>query len=320
MGTLASRSFTAAAVALTIFACGDEDESAGSGPPTDATMTAISSTICQKYSECTSEFVLQIAYGTADGCTARGKQQFNLDIKANGYSVTDANANACLAAVKSLSCADLLDNRLPDACHFKGALADGSNCTTDSQCASGSCFVDDTATCGKCGPRAALGASCTNSNCEYGLRCNATKLCTDGSLGASCAADSDCHAFSLCRGGVCTALLEESAACVTNPGNKEPPCNILKGLFCSPASLLDPNGTCKKGTVKLVANGEKCGVLSLVPVEFGACTNGECIEDRCQAHIADGAACTGVDKQPKCQEPAKCRAGTCALKDPVVCK
>ena len=38
------------------------------------------------------------------------------------------------------------------------------------------------------------------------------------------------------------------------------------------------------------------------------------------AHIADGAACTGLDKQPKCQEPAKCRAGTCALKDPVVCK
>lgn len=322
MGTFSSRAFAvvAAGTVIGLVACGNDDTSAGSGPPSDTTITSLANTYCQKISECTSDFAIQIAYGSLDGCKARAKTQFQLDIKGAGYGVTDANANSCLTAVQTTTCDDLLDNNTPSACRFKGSLADGSNCTNDGQCQSGSCFISDSATCGKCGPRTASGADCTNSNCDYGLKCNATNLCTNGALGATCTKDSDCHAFTQCRGGVCTALLEEGAACKVKPGATDSSCNGVKGLFCFPKNLLDPNGTCTKVKITFVAAGEKCGFKALSPPEVTACTNGECVNDVCVTHIADGAACTGIDGQPKCEEPAKCRANVCALKDPATCK
>jgi hypothetical protein len=321
------RTFTSRAVALgctatlvALVACGDDDPSAGAGTPNDATMSALSETFCQKLSECTSDFAMQIAYGSLDGCKARFKAQLQLDIKSAGYGVTDIGANSCLTALKGVACTDLLDNKTPDACKFKGSLADGSNCTADAECQSGSCFIDDAAACGKCGPRTGAGADCTNSQCDYGLKCNATKLCTNGALGASCTKDTDCHAFTQCRGGVCTALLEEGAACKTKPGANDASCNILKGLFCLPKNLLDPDGTCTKVSISFVGAGEKCGFKSLNPPAATACTNAECTNEVCVPHVADGAPCTGVEGQPKCEEPAKCRAGVCSLKDSTKCK
>lgn len=323
MGTFTSRAIalTVTGTLIGLVACGDSDDSAGAGPPNDATMSALADTFCQKFSECTSDFAMQIGYGSLDGCKARIKAQFQLDIKSAGYGVTDIGANSCLTTLKGVACADLLDNKTPDACKFKGSLADGSNCTADAQCSSGSCFIADSATCGKCGPRTASGADCTNSNCDYGLKCNATNLCTNGALGAACTKDSDCHAFTLCRAGVCTALLEEGAACKTSPGANDSACNIIKGLFCLPKALLSPDGTCTKVTVNFVGAGEKCGGFTSVnPPTTNACTNGECTGGVCVPHLADGAACTGIDGQPKCADPAKCRANVCSLKDPTQCK
>jgi hypothetical protein len=321
MTSFSARFFALSAVGITLLACGDDDTAAiPPSPPTDATQSQLAGLFCQKATECTSDLFIQIAYRDADGCKARVKSQLALDVKSNGYGVTDSSLQTCIAAAQSVACTDILAGKVPDSCKFVGSLADGTNCTADAQCRTGSCFLDDKAACGKCGPRAALGADCTNSQCDYGLKCNATKICTDGAVGAACTVDSDCRSLTYCRKGVCTAPLPEGAACVTRPGTTDPPCDLSKALFCFPNQLLDPNGTCKKVTVSVANNGEKCGLKSLAPPEVIVCTNGDCINDLCVAHLADGAACTDADGQPKCQEPAKCRAGFCSLKDSNTCK
>lgn len=321
MTPFASRLFAGALLGALALACGSDDDSAGSGPPTDATMSAIADVYCQKASECSSDLLLRVAYGSIDTCKARFKAQLQLDVKASGYGVSDAQATACQLALKTITCADVFGDNPPATCRFTGGLTDGSNCTSDAQCQSGSCFIDKTAACGKCGPRAAKGADCTSSQCAYGLRCNATKICTDGGLGATCSQDSDCNPLTYCKGGVCTAPIgSEGTACVVKPGANDPVCDPTKALFCLPKTLGDVNGTCTKVTVSSAATGEKCGFKSLTPPEVILCTNGECISDKCVARLADGATCTGADGDPQCQEPAECRGGVCSLKDPTSCK
>jgi len=191
-----------------------------------------------------------------------------------------------------------------------GTLADGTSCTDDAQCVSGSCFIDDAATCGKCSPRAALGADCTNAKCEGGLTCGSGKKCSNGQAGEACGKDEDCRALTSCRAGVCVEPLQEGVAC-KEPADVNAPCDLSKALFC----VADK---CTKATIAVANNGEKCGLTSDSPLGVTLCSSGECVAEKCVPHAADGTTCTtGSDT---CQAPAKCRNGICALKDPNLCK
>lgn len=296
-------------VGLTVLACGGTGDGNVFVAVTPTTLQALSGTFCNKAAECTSDILINVVYGSADTCRARLLQQLQLGSKGQGYGVSEAGAAACNTALGSASCQDVLNGVVPDACKFTGTLADGTSCSDDAQCASGACFVDPAATCGKCGPRSPLGADCTNSSCERGLKCGSNKKCTDGTAGATCAKDDDCRAFTSCRGGVCVAPLQEGAACTA--GDENTPCDLTKALFCQA-------GTCKKVPLTSVGNGEKCGATSLSPLTIALCTNGECTDDKCVPRAADGTTCTAA--ADNCQAPAECRNGTCALLDPNVCK
>ena len=64
MRTFTSRAlaFGSTATLVALVACGDDDSSAPAAPPSDATMTALSEALCQKYAECTSDYAMQIGY------------------------------------------------------------------------------------------------------------------------------------------------------------------------------------------------------------------------------------------------------------------
>lgn len=302
--------FTTTSVLVTIFACGG---SSGDGSSfvaiTPTTMQALAGSLCSKTAECLSDVLVQAAYGSAETCRARVLQQFQLASKGDGYGISEQTGAACNTALGSVNCQDLLSGIVPDVCKFTGTLADGTSCADDAQCVSGSCFVDDTATCGKCGPRAALGADCTNSNCERGLKCGSDKKCTNGNPGSPCGKQEDCRILTACREGTCKDVLQEGAAC-TNGKPESIPCDLTKALFCV-------ENVCKKAAISVAGTDEKCGLTSASPLTVTLCNTGECSADKCRAWAADGAACT---TEGDCQDPAKCRNGKCALKDPLACK
>lgn len=287
-------------------------------PISATTQEALAGTLCNKQEECVSEFFHDIAYGSSDGCRARLTTQIQVDARAPGYAVSEEGGAACNAALGAASCDDVLTGRLPAACDFRGSLADGASCTADAQCESGSCFLASAVSCGRCGPRAALGADCTNARCERGLECGGDGRCTNGEVGAACAKDDDCRLLSVCRSGACAPLLEEGAACVVFPGAADVPCNLFKGFYCKAAGLGDRSGTCTKAVVRLAEAGEACNITALSPFTFTGCRNGECRNDRCVARVADGTSCA-ADSAP-CQEPAACRGGVCALADSTACR
>lgn len=294
------------------------DAATSSTKPTEATIDALMETYCQRFVECTSDLTLRLAFGSPELCRSRQKTQLLLDLQAPGDGTTEAAANGCLTAAKSVACSDLLHANLRE-CLYKGTLADGSPCTSDSQCQSGSCFMGGAA-CGKCGPRAALGADCTNASCDPSLKCSTAHVCAEAGIGASCAEDADCFTFLYCRAGTCKDTLGEGAACATSPQPADPPCDVLKkGLFCLPGADAGA-ATCQRAAFTFASTGEKCGLKSLAPLEVSGCIDGTCEEDRCLAYLPDGAACGLRPGDAKCAPPAECRSGVCTLRDYARCK
>lgn len=304
---------------VVVSACGGTSDSSTFTVVTPQTIQAIATTICGRQAACLGTNIFKALYGNADTCTARQVAQFDLDVKSQGYGVSDSGAQACNAALVNVACADLLVSNVPPACQFTGTLANGATCTADADCASGACYIDDAASCGKCGDRAALGADCTNAECARGLKCSSTKKCTNGAIGQACTADGDCLFNSYCRNSVCTAPLEAGAQCVVNPSGADVPCNILgSSVGCIPAKLTDKTSTCQAVTIGFAQSGGTCGLATTGgTVTVTACDSSDCTNGVCAARIADGANCTVGG--PACQQPATCRNGVCALKDPNVC-
>lgn len=307
-------------VAGVVTACGGSDSSNTFTIVTPQTAQALATTLCTRSQACLGASIFKVLYGTTDTCTARYLAQFNLDVKSLGYGVSETAAQACNTALGSVACADLLTSNVPAACQFTGTLADGATCTADADCGSGACYVDDAASCGKCGQRAALGADCTNAECARGLKCSSAKKCTNGQVGQACTQDGDCLFNTFCRGNVCAAPLASGATCTVNPSGADIPCDLLgTNVACIPAKATDKTSTCQAITVAFAETGSACGTVTANAgaVTVTACDGSDCTAGQCVAHVADGASCTAGG--PSCQQPATCRNGICALKDPTQC-
>lgn len=307
---------TSFVVVPVLVACSSSSEGS-SAPVTDQTLQAIVDAICEKLQSCTSPIFMQ-AGGGLSRCKERQLAQLRLEARGSGVLITDGQAQSCRAALAAASCADVSAGLDPKECTVPGSLADGAPCASDRQCASGSCFVDDTTTCGTCGRTMAEGGDCTKSKCASGLTCNDAKKCVRrGAEGAACTDDGDapCGAFLQCIDGRCGRGLGAEADCTV--GATETPCDVLATLVCTPPNTSTKRGKCKPLT--LASSGEKCGVISSNPLTVAGCVNGSCVDGRCVADLADGSPCSPTDKTV-CQSPAECRNGRCALRDPAICK
>ena len=309
-----------------LLACGSSSSSSAGAPATDAAVTdatleAIAGSFCDRIAACYGDFFVKAFIGDAATCKSRLQIEIKQSAKGPGVQIKDAEAVTCKAAVDTAACNTLLADGVKE-CDFRGTLADGTACASDSQCTSGACFVDAKTSCGKCGPRAAEGADCTSSKCTRGLTCSAANKCVKAvGDGGTCDQSTPCELSLGCLRGKCGKGLAEGAACKN--GMNETPCNGFTGLYCRPPSATVADGTCTQFTVA-TAN-ELCGVTLQPTVDFSFCENSQCVgatsttRGTCKSYLADGAACDAT-KQPDCQFPAKCRNGKCATLDPTICK
>jgi hypothetical protein len=310
-----------------VLACGGSSSTSTPGAATadaavtDPTLEAIAGSFCDRIASCYGDFFVKTLIGSTATCKSRLAIEVKGSAKGAGVQIKDAEAVACKAAVDNAACNTLLADGVEE-CDFRGTLADGAACASDSQCTSGGCFVDLTTTCGKCGPRAAEGADCTSSKCARGLTCNAVKKCVKlVAAGGTCDANTPCELSLGCLDGKCGKGLAKDAACKN--GMNETPCDTFTGLFCKPPKATVADGTCSPFAVA-TAN-QLCGLMLSPTVDFAVCENSQCIgatsmmRGKCQSFLADGAACDST-KQPDCQFPAKCRNGKCAVLDPTICK
>ena len=310
-----------------MLACGGSSSNAvtGNGPATvavtDQTLEAIAGSFCDRIATCYGDFFVKAFIGGVATCKSRLQIEVKASAKGTGVQITDADAAKCKAAVDAAACTTLLADGVKE-CDFRGTLADGASCASDSQCTSGGCFVDATTACGKCGPRAAEGADCTSSKCARGLTCNAAKKCVKAvAEGGACDANTPCELSLSCLGAKCGKGLASGAACKN--GMNETPCDGFVGLYCKPPKATVADGTCTPFSVA-TAN-QLCGVRLQPDVDFAFCENSQCVgatsmmRGTCKSFLADGAACDAT-MQPDCQFPAKCRNGKCATLDPTACK
>lgn len=304
-------------------ACGSSDSSSnvGEGPVRDQTLEAIAGSFCDRFATCYGDFFVKTFLGDAATCKARLQIQLKGSVKGPGVQIDDAAAMTCKAAVDAAACNTLVADGI-EACDFRGTLADGGPCASDSQCTSGACFVDAKTNCGKCGPRAAEGADCTSSKCARGLTCSAAKKCVKSvAEGGTCDANIPCEVSLSCINGKCGKGLAKGAACKN--ATNEIPCDAFTGLYCMPPSATVADGTCT--TFTTATTNQRCGVTLKPTVDYAVCASSQCVgatattTGTCQAFLADGAACDAT-KPPDCQFPATCRNGKCAVLDPTICK
>jgi hypothetical protein len=313
--------FACALLSGIVIACGGSSSSIEDGPATDQTLEAIAGSFCDRLAACYGDFFVKAFIGDTTTCKSRLAIELKASTRGPGAQVQDAAAKTCKTAVDAAACNLFLSDGVPE-CDFRGTLADGAACASDSQCLSGACFVDAKTDCGKCGLRAAEGADCTSAKCTRGLTCTDAKKCVKRAAeGGACDSSSACEPSLSCIKGKCGKGLAKGAACKN--GAMETPCDTLTGLYCKPPSATAADGSCTPFTTAQA--GQACGVTLQPTIDYAFCEKSQCVgasgtaKGTCQVFLADGATCN-ASTQPDCQFPAKCRNGKCATLDPTVCK
>jgi len=307
-------------------ACSSSSTSTPAGPTADEVATNLANTYCTKGDGCSPLFS-QFSFVDVATCKERMKKSFLNALAAPSTGQTPEAMAACNTAAASLSCADLFNGIVPDACKpVAGKLADGAACGDDSQCTSKWCSAGELLDCGKCGTAPAEGGDCTTGGkCAPGAKCQNNKCVTPAKSGESCSADKPCQAFAglACNDGKCGPAAASGAACNMD-GVGKPGCDLYAGNFCIPDTVTSKDGKCQPITWGKV--GDKCGVDLGPPIKLTACGGaGTCKEKPapsvCIGPAKDGEACSTDDKVgPKCIGPSKCANSKCVFPDPATCK
>ena len=290
----------------------DGDDGPAQPPPAER-CEPYAAMFCDRWAACAPR-ALEFTFGDVGTCQRRLRLSCTLDASAPGSGITAAAAMACVSALSSAGCDDVLDDMLP-ACRFTGRLAIDAPCGSHSQCGSGYCHVPDGVTCGLCTARAAEGAECESDDaCLPGLLCSEVGRCvpaaTDGDF---CNESRPCRRVSLYCGDVdrtCHRPRGEGESCnIIGPGAFAP-CDF--GLSCRRSSA---DARCVRVQYGVV--GEACGV-PLVSCGGSA----SCLEGTCQAPGTDDGRCTlsPLGDGPGCLFPASCSSGTCGLPDYARCQ
>jgi hypothetical protein len=285
-----------------VTACGGNTSGPGGGGAgtVEQTCNDIAAVGCERSSTCT-PFLFRVGSGDLSTCVQRSRASCVNAFAAPGTGLTPAAAAPCIAALRSISCTDLLRGATPAACTpIAGTRANGAACFEGSQCMSAFCMVAQGTTCGTCQPRPTAGGPCAaNRACGAGLLCNPANVCVaPAQLGSPCSPPMNpCGAGLNCLSGTCqSAPAAVGAACTaTNP------CDFLQGVVCGPMMTCIALGS--------VAAGQSCGVVGMNLV---VCTNSNCAgtsatmrQGTCQAYAADGAPCNTM-AGPTCEPGLTC--------------
>ncbi len=159
-----------------------------SGIPIDETATAFAQAICPKaYACCTAQQLMgNAAAGASEPeCEAKTTQSFQQQLQAMQDSENAGRAqydqgkvDACLAAIRAATCADLTAIRslsqLPacDVAFARPQVSAGGKCQQDYECIGGVCQRQAGSFDGICGAGAPAGASCATNRCASRLVCD----------------------------------------------------------------------------------------------------------------------------------------------------
>lgn len=245
------------------------------------------------------------AYGGYGACIARLRARCTSALAAPGSGSSVGSTEVCAHALAGVSCDAFRSGDPSPACRAPaGALAEGTRCRFDTQCATAFCRVPQAAGCGACAKVTVEGDPCPDGSCSAGLVCGGDQVCRPfAAAGAPCDATRLCAPGFACAGGT-TTLLGACARAVAAAGAAcdassvaAADCDPGAGLFCDGGvcrAVADarPGGGCGRGIE--CAAGEACFGMS------------------CIADGADGAACDS-STGPGCLAPAVCLGGRCVF-------
>jgi hypothetical protein len=265
---------------------------------------------CGRYKACSNYWFLR-QYGDDATCQARNLIGCAGQFAARGTTWTPAGLEACVAAIPTASCQELIMlNRLPAACTpAPGTLAMGESCAVDAQCQGQVCLFGGFGSCGTCQT-----VSPVNSICVDSSECAAGTVCAGSSSPGSCttyAAEGGscngvpCAPWLLCQNGVCGKPEGVGGTCSSDP-NALDPCDNFGGILCDSTMM------------KCVApvpdpTNQSCAGGSICSASYSCATDGSCIPP-----IKEGDDCA-VLSGPSCLAPSRCDNGICTLPDPARC-
>ena len=262
------------------------------------------SALCAQLASC-SPALLTSVYGELDVCGERTRGACERSASAADAVGTGAGIALCATALGTLSCEDLLNNSLPEACRsLPGQRENSSACGEHAECASLRCARGQDEPCGRCEEPANEGEACTSAtDCAGGLVCTTAQLCAlPLAERGSCATDRPCAFPLVCAAGACSATLASGSQCDPNRDR----CNAFAGEVCGPLSLV-----CEPLRYERAA-----GPCGYVAGGWTACSQGAtCVETGATSHCvpaaADGEACS--QDGPGCLSPARCANGVCTV-------
>ncbi len=208
-------------------------------------------------------------------------------------NVQASELSACAAKYAASTNCDEIPCELP-----YGIAKAGTDCGSDSQCASDVCIIEFGNVCGTCDDALPGGSDCSDgTSCAAGLMCEKNK-CTkiiEAHLGEACGPD----------GAICAGTMACSKGkCAQVPSKAQEPC--LNGV-CGLGFYCNNKDKCASyGYVKV---GDACG-------DSKRCEKGECSNGKCKAPAAISEAC---GNGTYCDAHLVCREGTCAVDDPTWC-
>lgn len=267
---------------------------------------------CTALRECAVD-VFRIAYGTDETCREVSAATCRRQLALPGTGDSVARLDACTAARRGQTCADLAAGTSPDACRVpSGTLGEGALCNTTLQCGEGLfCNLPvmtvgtsaSTGPCGRCAKQSPVGGPCTVAGgCPMGSACVFTGPLSAGGQCVPIKATGDaCTTRDFCQNGRCLAGL-----CVAlnrgGPGAdcNENPCDTIQGIYCNNISR-----KCEANPPPAKA-GEYCGPRR----------DGSNAFVQCEA----GTACTGLAEGGfvRTCEPASKEGEPCATaQDPL---
>lgn len=228
-------------------------------------------------------------------------------------------ADACISGFGAVACDQT--KRAPEVCEeaLQGTIAVGGDCTLDAECV-GTAYCKVDATCpGKCSPREASGAACSdNDDCQDGFGCLDGKCGKPVADGQPCGKDvGTCAQWSICAGelgattGTCTATKSLFV------GKENDACHLTKGPWCGDGLSCIIDSVSQAGPtmkcVKPAASGAACKIglpTQCPPANYCAETDiskGD-FEGTCKASPVDNEPC---DETATCTGQRVCVSGVC---------
>ncbi len=195
---------------------------------------------------------------------------------------------------------------LPKSLYIQASCGYCANeCTTGSQCGSGTCTAGRCAT-PSCAPSCPNGSACNvNSDCATGI-CTGN-VCKAPACSGSCGEGTACGSTSDCSSGVCSNAKCQNPSCT-------PVC--ADGAACGSGSDC-ASGTCTNNKCvtpscsPTCGDGAKCGSSS--DCAIGTCTNGKCQDPSCSPDCTTGQTCgSNADCATQLCTSGKCVAASCS--------